>query len=160
MRRRDALAWLAATPLAGCGFELQRAMVLPFHTLALTGFAKHSPLEAEFRRRLPDSVRVLANPAQAEVVLKALVDRRERSVVASTAAGQVREIELRLLFSARADTPSDRVLMAPVALRLTRDLSYIESAALAKQEEEGDLFREMQTDVVTQILRRLAAIHL
>ena len=159
MRRRDALVVLSA-PLAGCGFELRRPLELPFRSLALTGFAADSSVADELRRALPARISLPVNPAQAEVVLKALLDKRERSVVASAAAGQVREIELRLLFSARADTPAGRNLMAPVDLRLTRSLSYTESAALAKQEEEATLFREMQTDVVSQILRRLAAIQI
>ena len=36
--------------------------------------------------------------------------------------------------------------------------AYNESAALAKEAEEALLFRDMQTDIVQQILRRLAAI--
>jgi len=39
-------------------------------------------------------------------------------------------------------------------------MSYSESIALAKQHEEIELYREMQTDIVAQVLRRLAAIRL
>jgi LPS-assembly lipoprotein len=39
-------------------------------------------------------------------------------------------------------------------------MSYSESIALAKQHEETELYREMQTDIVAQVLRRLAAIRL
>ena len=99
-------------------------------------------------------------PAQAEVVLQALVDRRERSAAATTAAGQVRELQLRLLATVRADTPGGRVLMAPVALRLVRELTTTETAALAKSAEETEIFREMQDDVVAQLLRRLSAVRL
>jgi LPS-assembly lipoprotein len=158
--RRRTLIVLAAGGLAGCGFRLRRPSELPFGSLALTGFSRDSALESEFRRTLAGTVAIPEVPAQADVVLHALTDRRERGVVASTATGQVREIQLRLLFSARADTPSGRSLMAPVSLRLTRDLSYSESAALAKAQEEAELFREMQADVVGQILRRLAAVRL
>jgi LPS-assembly lipoprotein len=94
------------------------------------------------------------------VVLQALADVREKSVVASTAAGQVREFQLRLRFAFRADTPAGRALIAPAELLLTRDLSYNETATLGKQMEEAELFREMQADVVAQVLRRLAAVRL
>lgn len=159
-RRRAlrALAGLAAAGLAGCGFRLRQPLTLPFRSLALVGFAPRSPLEAELRRTLAGSVEIKTVPDQAEVVLRALTDRRERSVAASTAAGQVREIELRLHVVVRADTPGGRVLMAPLELRLTRDLSYTETAALAKAQEEAALFRDMQTDVVAQLQRRLAAL--
>lgn len=161
MRRRHALAVAALLPLAGCGFHLRAPLRLPFRTLALVGFAPRSPLEAELRRALgAQQVEIKPVPADAEVVLQALADERERSVAASTAAGQVREIELRLRVAARADTPGGRTLMPPVELRLTRDLSYNETAALAKADEEALLFRDMQADVVNQLLRRLAAVEL
>ena len=159
--RRRALraqAGLAAAGLASCGFHLRQPLALPFRSLPLTGFAPRSPLEAELRRTLAETVEIKAVPAEAEVVLHALTDRRERSVAASTAAGQVREIELRLHVVVRADTPGGRVLMPPVELRLTRDLSYTETAALAKAQEEAALFRDMQSDVVAQLQRRLAAL--
>lgn len=159
MRRRQMVLTLAAG-LTGCGFQLRQPLSLPFRSLALVGFASRSPLEAELRRALAGMVQIKTVPAEAEVVLLATTDKRERSVAASTAAGQVREIELRLHVVARVDTPAGRALMAPVDLRLTRDLSYNESAALAKSEEEAALFREMQSDVVAQLLRRLAAIQL
>jgi LPS-assembly lipoprotein len=150
---------LLALPLAGCGFQLRQPLVYPFRTLALTGFAAHSPLETELRRALASSgVEILLAPRQAEVVLQALEDRRERSAVATTAAGQVREVQLRLDVTVRADTPAGRALMPAVQMRLKRDLSYSETASLAKQQEEAELYREMQSDVVAQLLRRLSAL--
>ncbi len=52
-----------------------------------------------------------------------------------------------------------RELVPKVSLLLSRDLSYSETFALAKEEEQDALFREMQTDIVAQVMRRLAAIH-
>ena len=115
---------------------------------------------AVLQRALAGRVEVKAVPGEAEVVLQALVDRRERSAAATTAAGQVRELQLRLLATVRADTPGGRALMPPVALRLVRELSTTESATLAKAAEEAEIYREMQDDVVAQLLRRLAALPL
>lgn len=159
MHRRHLLL-LGTAALAGCGFHLRQPLSYPFRTIALVGFAPRSPLETELRRALAGSVQILLAPRQAEVVLQALEDKRERSVAASTAAGQVREVQLRLRVTVRADTPAGRALMAPVEMRLTRDLSYTESAALAKELEEAELYREMQADVVAQLLRRLATVTL
>jgi LPS-assembly lipoprotein len=39
-----------------------------------------------------------------------------------------------------------------------RDISYSETIALAKEAEEALLYRNMQTDLVQQLLRRLAAV--
>jgi LPS-assembly lipoprotein len=154
-----ALGVLATTAgLAGCGFELRRPPGLPFTRIALAGFQVRSPMAAELRRQLTPRADLVTDPARAEVVLHAVEDRRERSVVASTAAAQVRELQLRVRFGFRAETPGGRELIPPAELLLARDLSYRETAALAKAEEEAELFRAMEADVATQVLRRLAAI--
>jgi LPS-assembly lipoprotein len=148
----------ATLPLAGCGFKLRQPPKMGFKTIALTGFAPRSPLAAELRRQLAPSVQVLESSANADVILEALNDERLRSVVASTAAAQVRELQLRLRFNFRARTPGGRELIPRAELLLSRDLSTSETAALAKEQEEADLFRDMQTDVVNQVLRRLASL--
>ena len=158
--RRRLLAAAAAAALAGCGFELRRAPQLAFTTVAFTGFALHSPLAEELRRLIDatPTTRVVDTPAQAQVVLEALHDARERSVVASTSAGQVREIQLRTRLRFRLRTAAGRELIAPTELVLSRDISYSESLALAKEHEEAELYRAMQGDIVSQVMRRLAAI--
>lgn len=157
---RRSLLLAAAALLAGCGFQQRRAPVLAFRSIALAGFAPRSPLADELRRTLATRVQVLDNPMQAEVVLQASTDRREKSVVASTSAAQVREFQLRVKFDFRAHTPAGRELIAPATLLLSRDMSYSEAAALAKEQEEAELYREMQSDVVLQVMRRLSAIAL
>lgn len=157
--RRTALTAAAASLLlAGCGFQLRGPPRLPFGSIALTGFAPRSPLAQEFHRRLATQLRVLDAPDKADVVLQAIDDARQRSVVASTAAAQVRELRLRLKFNFRVHTPGGRELIPRAELLLTRDMSYSETLALAKEQEEAELFREMQADVVAQVLRRLAAV--
>ncbi len=145
--------------LSACGFELRRPAKLSFSSIALTGFAPRSPLAEALRRQLLQQVRELPSPDKADVVLHALDDLREKSVVVSTTAAQVREFQLRLKFNFRATTPSGRELIPRVELLLKRDLNYAEVQALAKESEEADLYREMTDDVVAQVLRRLAAIH-
>jgi LPS-assembly lipoprotein len=158
--RRTWLAAAAAFGVGGCGFQLRGAAPLAFRSIALTGFAPRSPLAEELKSELQRQVVVEANPARAELVLHALADLRERSVVATTAAAQVRELQLRVKLRWRTHTPAGREVTAPAELALSRDMSYSESIALAKQHEEADLYRDMQTDIVAQVLRRLAAIRL
>ena len=163
MRRRALIgpfAAAAAAVVAGCGFELRRTPEMSFQTIALTGFAPRSPLAEELRRTLGSRVKVVDTPDRADVVLHVLLDRRERSVVASTASAQVRELQLRLRFHFQLTNPGGREL-APVAeLLLSRDMIYSETVALAKAQEEAELFAAMQTDVVQQVARRLAQLKL
>jgi LPS-assembly lipoprotein len=97
-----------------------------------------------------------ATPADA--VLDVLADQREKSVVGSTAAGQVREFQLRTRFRFRLSTPAGKVLIEDSEILLQRDISYSETLALSKADEEAALYRDMQTDIVQQLLRRLAAV--
>lgn len=159
MRRRLLLA-AAASVLGGCGFELRRAPELRFRSVALTGFAPRSPLAGELRLHIDASQTTLVVEAvsRAQVVLEAIKDTRERVVVAMTAAGQVRELQLRTRFTFRLRTASGRELIPDTELLLTRDMSYSESAALAKEQEEALLFRTMQSDIVAQVMRLLAAV--
>ena len=156
-RRRLCLSMLGAM-LAGCGFELRQATPLPMRSIALVGFAPTSPLAATLKRELERAGVVLQdNPARAETVLDALVDVRERTVAASTAFGQVRELQLRVRLRFRLATPAGKLLLPASDLLLTRDLSFNETDALAKQQEEATLYRAMDDDIVAQVLRRLAS---
>ena len=152
------MAVLGSVTLAACGFQLRGSTELPFSRIALEGFAARSPLADELRRTLSQSAEVVASPAQAQVVLHALTERRERSVVASTTAGQVRELQLRVRLEFRLTTPGGRELIPTTELLQTRDMSYSESVALAKEYEEAQLVRSMQTDIVGQLMRRLAHV--
>lgn len=160
-RRALLLAAAATAGLAGCGFKLRGAEPLAFGRIALTGFAPRSPLADALADALRgNGVTVETNPARAELVLQALTDTRERSVVATTSAAQVRELQLRLRLRWRTHTPAGREVTPPAELVLARDMSYSESLALAKQHEEADFYREMQADIVAQVMRRLAAVRL
>jgi LPS-assembly lipoprotein len=160
MTDRRTLLALGLAGLAGCGFELRRAPELKFRTLALTGFAAKSPLAEELRMNVNASRTTLIVDAtsKAQVVLEALADAREKSVVASTAAGQVRELQLRARLNFRLRTPAGKELIPATEILLSRDMSYSETAALAKEQEEAFLYRAMQSDIVAQVMRRLAAI--
>ncbi|MEO6407372.1 MAG: LPS assembly lipoprotein LptE [Burkholderiaceae bacterium] len=155
-----ATALLGLAGLAGCGFALRRPPELRFRTLALRGFVAHSLLAQELRMQIDASqtTLVIDVPAQAQVVFEALADARERSVVASTSAGQVRELQLRARLRFRLLRRDGSELIAPTEIVLTRDMSYSETAALAKEQEEALLYRAMQSDIVAQVLRRLAAV--
>ena len=152
------MAALAGAGLGGCGFALRQPPRLTFASIALSGFAPRSPLAEELRRQLALQVRVQDAPDTVDVVLQALQDIRERSAVASTASAEVREFQLRLRFGFRAHTPAGRELIPRAELLLWRDLSFSENAALAKEFEQETLFRDMQSDLVLQVLRRLAAV--
>jgi LPS-assembly lipoprotein len=158
--QRRALALAGVIVLAGCGFELRGSPELPFSRIALEGFAPRSPLADELRRALAGNAEVVTAADRAQVVLHATTDAREKGVVASTAVGQVRELQLRVRLRFHLHTPSGAELIPPTELLLTRDMSYSESLALAKEYEEVQLYRAMQSDIVAQVMRRLSRVKL
>jgi LPS-assembly lipoprotein len=103
-------------------------------------------------------VSVVATPAAAQVVLDVLNEQREKVVVGLNASGQVREFELRIRLRFRLRTPDGKELIPESEIVQQQDISYNESAALAKESEEQLLYRSMQTDIVQQLMRRLAAV--
>jgi len=70
----------------------------------------------------------------------------------------VRELQLRTRFTFRLRTVTDKDLIEDVELLLERDLSFSETAVLSKDAEEALLFRDMASDVVQQVVRRMAAV--
>jgi LPS-assembly lipoprotein len=87
-----------------------------------------------------------------------LADKRERSVVASTAAGQVREVQLRTRFASGCARRRAQLLIPPPRSAAERDMSYSESIALAKEQEEAACTAPCRATSCSQVLRRLAAI--
>lgn len=176
MQRRHLLTGLSASlalaTLGGCGFQLRRGpKVMSFRTIQLTGFSGTSQLAVELARALESSgVRVVDSTLQAtqlagsgqvptsHLVFEALRDTRDLVVVTKTAYGQVRNMSARTAVRFRILRGDGSELLGPTDVALARDLSYNERDALAKQAEAEDLQRSMQTDIVNQVLRRLAAI--
>ena len=165
MQRRLWLTLVASGAVLGlsaCGFELRKAPNFAFKTL-FSPLPEGSPIGVELRRSLESggAVRVITDVRfidQAEVILDVLNERREKIVVSRNAAGQVREFQLRLRFTFRLRSAKGAELISDVEILQQRDISFNESAVLAKESEEALLYREMQGDIVQQIMRRLAAV--
>jgi LPS-assembly lipoprotein len=151
----------AAALLAGCGFQLRQAPHFAFSSIYIGG-AANSPLGNELKRMIGSGGNVVVVDAarldSAQVVLDLLGDQREKVVVGLNASGQVREFQLRTRVKFKLRTPQGKELIAETELLQQRDISFNESAALAKEAEENLLYRDMQTDIVQQLMRRLAAV--
>ncbi|HSV54632.1 MAG TPA: LPS assembly lipoprotein LptE [Burkholderiaceae bacterium] len=162
MLRRTLLLTPAALALSACGFQLRQAPNFAFSEIYV-GMPEQSTLGNELKRQIAASgkVELITDPkkvADAQVVFESLVDQREKVVVGLNAAGQVREFQLRLRFKFRLRGREGKPLIADTEILQQRDISFNESAVLAKEAEEALLYRDMQSDIVQQILRRLAAV--
>ena len=165
MNKRMLLSLAPVALLSACGFRLRGVPEFGFRSLYIAAPAG-SPLARELQRTLEGSgspLKVLRDPAAlptAEAIMDLLQEQQERVVVGQNASGQVRELQLRLRIRFRLRTQEGTELIAPTELLQQRDISYNETIALAKEAEEALLFRNMQTDLVQQLMRRLAAARL
>ena len=151
------LALVAAAGLSACGFHLRQSVDLPFDRLT-TNLAPTSGMARELKRQSPAHVQWVDTAAQSQVVLKVLEEKRARRAVSYSTAGQVRELQLILTLRFEVRDTKGKVLVPEAQLSMNRTISYIESAALAKQAEEDDIFDAMQRDLAGQVLRRLSTV--
>ncbi|AQZ97938.1 hypothetical protein B5M06_06325 [Comamonas kerstersii] len=165
MRKRTLLSLMALAPVvSACGFRLRGVPTFPFSSLYLQA-PEGSPLTREVLRHLAtagSALQIVLPPAassSAQVTLRLLGERRERIVLAKTVSGQVREVELRLTTRFSLVDNEGRIWIEDAELSQKRDMSYSETLALAKDEEEAALYRNMYADMAQQILRRLQAAH-
>ncbi len=152
----------SAVLLAGCGFQLRGAPDLAFRSLYVNAI-EASAFGNEIKRNLGAlGALTLVTDAKAqssaEVVLDILNEAREKTVVGVNTSGQVREFQLRTRLRFQLRTPQGKELIGPTELLQQRDISFNESAVLAKEAEEGLMYRDMQSDIVQQLIRRLAAV--
>jgi LPS-assembly lipoprotein len=168
MQRRSFSLHLAASALAvplvsACGFKLRGGESFSFKSLFVATPQPAGPIATLLFRRLESGgqLQLIIDPAKlasAEVALYLLSEQREKVVVGVGVAGQVREFQLRARLRFRIATPQGADLVAETEIFQQRDISYSESAALAKEAEEARLYQDMQTDIVQQFMRRLSAL--
>ena len=156
------LGWAALLSLSACGFHLRQPPDFAFKSI-YTDIPSSSVMGAELKRQLNalDRVELITEPTRqksAEVVLDVLQEQREKVVAGMSATGQVREFQLRIRFRFRLRTVGGKELIPDTEILQQRDISFSESAVLAKEMEEAMLYRNMQTEIVQQLMRRLAAV--
>src|SRR6185312_4405338 len=160
-RRRVALAALAvgaAATLAACGFHRRIAQPLNYERIALSGFADRSTMAEEIKRALPSTAHIVPSVLESQVVIEAIEDTQKTTVEASTAFGQVRELELHVKLRYRVLDPSGIELLPLADIERVRDMTYDEKDALAKDTEQKALYPDMQSDMAYQLIRVLSAV--
>jgi LPS-assembly lipoprotein len=84
-------------------------------------------------------------------------ETRTKEILSLNAAGRVREYRLIYRVGFGVGDAKGNEYLPPSTVTLTRDVTYDDAVALAKETEEQLMFRDMQADMVQQILRRLTA---
>ncbi len=154
--RRLLAAGLLVAVATACGFQLRGQTTLPFATLYVPGT---TAMVVELKRNIASGTQTKlvdsAEQAQAQFVLMA--EQREKVILSLSTAGRVQEFQLRYRLAFRVIDAKGQEFVSPSEITLTRDISFNDTQVLAKESEEGLLYRDMQTDMVQQVLRRLSA---
>ena len=148
---------LLCVALAGCGFRLRGSAEVPFRQIFVQGSSAGIALDLRRHIHAATSATVVDDRKQADAIVEFIQERREKHILSLTGAGRVREFQLRYQVAFRVHDGKGGQYVPPTTLLLTRDMSFSDAEVLAKESEEQLLFRDMQNDMVQQIVRRLAA---
>lgn len=156
---RAPLVLLFALILSSCGFQLRGGYALPWETLAIQGLPENSELYFEIKRGIEtgSQTKVVSEPKQASATLVVLRNDQHKGILSLSAKGLVREFQLTKSFSYRVQDAKGQTLQPDSQIILQREMTFDDEHIFAKEAEEALIWREMQTDLVRQLLRRLAA---
>ncbi len=145
-----------ALALTACGFQLRGSYSLPYESIYI-GVADVSVIGAGLKRQIRASGTRLADSAKdAQATFLQTAEAKEPIILSLSSAGRVREKRLRYRYGYRVVDDKGRDLVAPGVIELNRDVTYADSDVLAKTQEEELLWRDMENDLVQQLMRRLS----
>ena len=156
MRRWLALAFILV--LSACGFQLRGAYPLPFDKLYIA-LPETTELHAQLKRSIAagSNVSIVGSQKEAQATLIVASDVAAKNILSLSATGRAREFELVRTFTFRLGDAKNRDWLPQSQIVLRRSISFSDDLVLSKEAEENLLWRDIQNDLVQQILRRLAA---
>jgi LPS-assembly lipoprotein len=157
---RNILILLNVLILSGCGFHLRghdlKQAGFPFKTIYLK-YNALSPFIGDLQNSLElYKVKIATNSAAADLTLDIISEASDKQILAVSGAGQVREFQLNYRVSLRAYDKQMNEWLPADEITLQRSLTYDDAQVLAKEQEEGLLYRDMRSDAVQQVMRRLS----
>jgi LPS-assembly lipoprotein len=151
--------------LSACGFQLRGSngnYNLPFNKIYI-GLPVSAPLAIDLKRniRAIGTTGIADDAASADGIIDVLRDpeaTRSKTILSLNSNGRVREYQLNYTIVFKVRDQQGNELLGPTQIGLTRPITFNETQLLAKETEEALLYRNMQADLVQQMLRRLAAL--
>ncbi|MEJ6685632.1 MAG: LPS assembly lipoprotein LptE [SAR86 cluster bacterium] len=158
-RLRNLLLIALVSVLAGCGFQLQGSAdsVAVLTTLDVSATQTYGELVTNVERTLTQQGIAMNPEGGADYRLHLLGERATRRSVSTTNQVSVAEYVLLLAVDFELfDRAGDRLLPL-TTISVERVYSFDRGSFVGSSEEEALLSREMQADIIQQILRRLEA---
>jgi len=146
--------------LSSCGFHLRghniKEKSFPFNSLYVKSAAP-TPFIADLQNSLElYKIKLASTPAEADLTLDIVYEANDKQILALSGAGQVLEYELRYRVSLRAYDKQMVEWLPAGEITLQRSQTYDAAQVLAKEQEETLLYRDMRSDAVQQVMRRLS----
>lgn len=151
------LAGLIALLFSGCGWHLRGSgeSQLSIDSLYLSSSDSYSAFNQQFRRALAaQGITLSDSPGDAEYTLSLGQEKRDRRTISVANDALASEYELTYGIRYRLEKDGEVLLPSTVA-EVSRTYEFDRNAIVAKSEEQELIYREMQADVIQQILRRL-----
>ena len=157
--RRAVVVALAALGAGGCGFRLRGEATYAFASVFVSAPA-HPAFATELTRALEASggAKVAADAAAAQAVVEILGIVDDKQVLSLSPGGRVQEYALFKSVTFRVRGGDGRQWAPPDEIAIRRSYTYDDSERLAREIQEQRLLREMQSDAVSQIVRRLQSV--
>jgi LPS-assembly lipoprotein len=144
--------------LVGCGFHLRGQATYAFSSLYVNTTGAPA-FDAELKRALDGagSAKVAPTPTAAQVILDIPPIADEKDVLSLSGAGSVREYQLVMRVNFRLHDADGGEWLPPGEIIIRRSYTFNETEVLARDIEEQRLLRDMQSDAIAQLIRRLQA---
>ncbi|MEO5934586.1 MAG: LPS assembly lipoprotein LptE [Duganella sp.] len=151
--------------LSACGFHLRGDgghYTLPFPTMYV-GLPESSPLAVDLKRNINanGSTTVVKTAKEADGVIEVISNpehTKSKTILSLNTNGRVSQYLLSYSIVFRVLNKEGVQLLGPTSISLSRPIDFNETQLLAKEQEEALLYKDMQTDLVQQMMRRIAAI--
>lgn len=152
---------LCGLALTACGFHLRGPQKLPFSSIYLA-MDPYADITAAIKRQInaSGSAKVVNKAEEAEVRMQVVLNDQQKEILTLNSTGTVREYLLKRRFAFRLVGKGGGEIVPLNEILITRDVSFSDSQALAKEQEELLLYRDMEADLIQQLMRRLASARL
>ncbi|MFT5482088.1 MAG: LPS-assembly lipoprotein [Halieaceae bacterium] len=153
-RRLIAPALSVALLLSGCGFHLRGSLELPpgWQQINISGDSPNGDLQRELTQGLQSSGIEVASGG---ITLQLGPERRNRRNIALDAGATASEFEVELSSTLGITDAQGTVILEPTPVAVQRLMNHDPNDVVGEAEEIRLLERELRSELVQQILRRL-----
>jgi LPS-assembly lipoprotein len=151
---------LSSGLLTACGFHLRGDIPLPppLQKLYLKTTDPYGQLSRNIKQYLRFSgVQLVDSPEEAETILVILNETNNEQLLSIGGTQQTRQYNITLTVSFEVTNSRGIVLVPPESLSETRSLTILSNQILGGSNEENNLFVQMRSAIVYDILSRLSS---